>query len=210
MSRYLENICFFVLLIFCLQNITKASKGLSYTITKFWDNTDVPHRHQINLHLNYVKNHMNGSNDLEIRIKAPFYDDPKPPSNATVGSMDQLWNYEVVEVFLLGEDNHYLEIELGPKGHYLLLQLHGYRNVSKEGLILNHYSHHIEHNQWHGVAVIPSDYLPNKLIKFNAYAIHGSGTHRQYLSLFPTPFGKYKEPDFHRLEYFGDFQLNSD
>ena len=127
-----------------------------------------------------------------------------------MGSTDQLWNYEVVEVFLLGADNHYLEIELGPKGHYLLLQLHGYRNVTQTGLTLEHFSARIDHKQWTGNALIPKDYLPHGLAKFNAYAIHGSGAHRRYLSLFPTPYGKYKDPDFHRLDYFRDFNLRTD
>ncbi|KAI2795361.1 hypothetical protein BLOT_016842, partial [Blomia tropicalis] len=34
--------------------------------------------------------------------------------------MDKLYDYEVVEVFLLGSNEHYLEVELGPRGQYLL------------------------------------------------------------------------------------------
>ena len=182
---------------------------MSYTISKFWNDIDVPEKDRIDLHFKYIENQLNGKNDLEIRIEAPFYDDPKPP-NIPIGSVDQLWNYEVIEVFLLGEDNRYFEFEIGPKGHYLLLQLNGFRNIIEQGFPLNNYNTKIENNRWTAVAVIPSDYLPNKLSKFNAYAIHGSGPNRQYLALFPTPFGKYKEPEFHRLEYFRDFLLNND
>lgn len=66
-------------------------------------------------------------NKLIILIDAPFYGD-KSPSGA-LGSTDQLWEYEVVELFLLGEDSQYLEIELGPHGHYLVLQLKSIRRI---------------------------------------------------------------------------------
>ena len=207
MTPFLRKINFlFCVSIIYLFYTNGWQKGMSYTISTLWDNTSVPNDQTIDLKLQFIHNNK-GNKDLEIRVLSPFYDDPKIPGNASIGSMDQLWNYEVFEVFLLGEDNHYLEIELGPKGQYLLLQLHGYRNVTKQGLTLSQYSSHISHNRWTGIAVIPFNYLPKNITKFNAYAIHGSGTKRQYMSLFATPFGKYSEPDFHRLEYFGDFEL---
>jgi len=163
---------------------------------------------KVDLHLQFKNNRPdNNSKDLVIKVLAPFYDDPKIPANASEGSMDKLWEYEVVEVFLLGSDDHYLEIELGPRGQYLLLQLHGYRNVTKYPLDLEYYKAKIDSNRWTGEAIIPASYLPPDLTKFNAYAIHGSDPKRQYLSLFPTPTGKYTDPDFHRLDYFSGLNI---
>lgn len=180
---------------------------MSYTINKLWDNRTVADSDNVHLHFEYVDNTEREGQDLHIKVRAPFYDDPHINATVPVGSMDKLWEYEVVEVFLLGSDEHYLEIEFGPRGQYLLLQLHGYRNVVKSPLYIDNYSAKIDGKAWSGSYVIPSKYIPANLSKFNAYAIHGSNDARQYLALFPTPFGKYTDPDFHRLEYFQEFEL---
>ena len=43
--------------------------------------------------------------------------------------MDGLWDYEVVEVFFLGRSDRYLEVEMSPHGHFLVLKLHGARKL---------------------------------------------------------------------------------
>jgi hypothetical protein len=53
----------------------------------------------------------------------------------------------------------------------------------------------IEGRTWKGEAVIPAIYFPPEVNKLNAYAIHGSGDKRIYEALFPTPSGKYTDPD---------------
>ncbi len=55
---------------------------------------------------------------------------------------------------------------------------------------------------WSGRAIVPEEYFPFKVIKWNAYAIHGSDKNRVYESLYPVCNSKFKEPDFHRLEPF--------
>ncbi len=186
----------------------ESVKQMSFSITKTWDNQLIPANAKIDFHMEFKNNNKRELKDLVIKVWAPFYNDPPIPANTSEGSMDKLWDYEVAEVFLLGSDDHYLEIELGPKGQYLLLQLHGYRNVTKYPLFIDYYKATIEDNRWTGEAHIPGIYLPPDLHKFNAYAIHGTDPKRQYLSLFPTPHGKYEDPDFHKLEYFENFPLN--
>jgi hypothetical protein len=39
------------------------------------------------------------------------------------GNSWDLCNHDVVELFLLGKDERYLQPEIGPYGHYLVLQL---------------------------------------------------------------------------------------
>ncbi|CAG2180326.1 unnamed protein product, partial [Oppiella nova] len=113
---------------------------MSYTIDKFWDNRSIAAEDKIHLHFEYVANDATGDRDLRIKIQAPFYDDPHMNDTTPVGSMDKLWDWEVVEVFFLGSDDRYLETEFAPKGQYLLLQLHGAGNVTKYPIPLDTYS----------------------------------------------------------------------
>ncbi len=136
------------------------------------------------------------SNMLEVHVEAPLFHNTPPSS--TPGSTPELWNHEVVELFILGEDERYLEIELGPHGHYLILQLHGTRQVIKQGMSCA-YTTTIKGDSWSGTAHIPTSYLPPNPTHFNLYAIHNTHNQRRYLSLTPT---QTKKPDFHNLTSF--------
>jgi hypothetical protein len=135
--------------------------------------------------------------ELTVLVDAPFFGDPPPP--AKPGPTDELWEHEVVELFLLGRDERYLEIELGPHGHHLVLQLHGRRNVTAKGLPIR-YETEILGQRWRGAALVPLSYLPPGIERANAYAMHGPPDHRRYSAAFPVPGAT---PDFHRLEGFG-------
>lgn len=133
---------------------------------------------------------------LRVEVDAPFHDDPAPAGPP--GSVDALWNHEVVELFLLGTGERYLEIELGPRGHYLVLQLAGVRQPTAMGLPIQ-FRATIHGDRWQGVAEVPSELVPAGVHRFNAYRIHGQGDGRTYLAHAPT---KGDAPDFHRLEAF--------
>ena len=137
---------------------------------------------------------------LRIDVDAPFHDDPAPPGPA--GPSWGLWDYEVVELFILGLDDRYTEIELGPHGHHLVLQLHGARNTITRELPLD-FSARIHRgadgDRWTGTARIDRALLPLAPHRLNAYAIHGGGGARRYLARTPVPG---PGPDFHRLQYF--------
>jgi hypothetical protein len=117
-----------------------------------------------------------------------------------------LWEYEVVELFLLGEDSVYVEIEMGPHGHYWVLQLHGVRRVMAQGLPMQ-YDTHIGEQIWQGKARFPVSYVPPGVSRVNAYAIHGRGEERRYLAAFAVPG---ERPDFHQLTAFGPFTWSSE
>ncbi|MBW2425049.1 MAG: hypothetical protein JRG86_12415 [Deltaproteobacteria bacterium] len=138
---------------------------------------------------------------LELGIDASYHGDP-PPS-APPGTTPGLWEFEVVELFLLGEDERYLEIELGPHGHHLVLRLEGRRRVVESGLPIDFRARRSE-SHWHGHARVSRDWLPAGLHAANAYAIHGQGANRRYLAAHPVPG---PEPDFHRLEHFAPLDL---
>ena len=72
-----------------------------------------------------------GKIELSLQVDAPFYGDPPPDS-------DDLWTHEVVELMLVGAGETYLEVELSPHGHHLVLFLRGERNVVHRGVALDY------------------------------------------------------------------------
>jgi hypothetical protein len=145
-----------------------------------------------------------GSDTVVIEVDAPFHDDPPPPQ--APGPTEGLWSYEVVEVFLLGREQRYLEIEMGPLGHHLVLQLRGVRRIERSGLALD-YRAEVRDGRWRGVARLPAGWLPPDVDRANAYAIHGQGRTRRYLAWRPVPGSA---PDFHRLDCFGHLRGRED
>uniref|UniRef100_A0A9J8C8N9 Chromosome 4 open reading frame 33 n=2 Tax=Cyprinus carpio TaxID=7962 RepID=A0A9J8C8N9_CYPCA len=123
-----------------------------------------------------------------------------------------LWDYEVVESFFLNNNTEqYLEVEVCPHGQHLILLLNGKHNAFMQQLPLL-FKANIEDNKWKGEALLPWRYFPQGINKMNSYAIHGSGAGRTYEALYPVPREDLQEgqgPDFHQLEYFQDFTLQS-
>ncbi len=154
-------------------------------IASTWDGHGIAPSEQVLVTLTF-------EDGLRIEVDAPFHGDPPPPGDP--GPTPRLWEHEVVEVFVLGDDEHYTEIELSPHGHHLVLRLEGVRNATESGLDLD-FAATIEGNRWTGTAQVPADYLPAGALRVNAFAIHGD----RYLCWSPTLGDK---PDFHRLESF--------
>lgn len=136
---------------------------------------------------------------LTIETEAPFHGDPAP--GGPPGARPGLWEHEVVELFVVGPDERYLEVELGPHGHHLVLRLEGRRRPVETALPLV-FAARIEGARWRGRAEIPGEWLPPRPWTANAFAIHGVGAARRYLCAFPTGG---ERPDFHRLETFRPF-----
>ena len=137
-----------------------------------------------------------GSSGLTMRIDAPYHGDPAPAGPA--GPTPALWNHEVVELFVLGPDDRYTEVELGPSGHHLVLTLDGYRNTTADRLPLV-FESRIMGDRWQGEAHLAAEHLPPRPWRLNAYAIHGTQTDRRHLAAWPVPG---PAPDFHRLAFF--------
>ena len=131
-----------------------------------------------------------------IQIDAPFHGDA-PPQDPP-GSTWALWEYEVVELFLVDEDGSYLELEFGPHGHFLGLRLAAPREMVSTHLKLDYRSQIVD-KRWFGKAFISTEHLPIKLSRWNAFAISGNGSARQYLTWSRLP-GQY--PDFHQPQHF--------
>jgi hypothetical protein len=133
---------------------------------------------------------------LHLEVSAPYHGDPAP--DAPAGALDGLWDYEVVELFVLGPDAVYTEIEVGPHGHHLVLTLKGARQWTGRCLPLTWAVHRTE-ERWTGKATLARDLLPDPPWVVNAYAIHGTGEQRRYLAMTPVPR---PQPDYQRIEAF--------
>ena len=164
-------------------------------IDKTWDGHMLPEDEVVEISV------VLGTTHLRLEVDAPFYGDAPP--DVAPGSCWALWEHEVVELFLVGENEAYTEIEVGPFGHYLLLRLEGVRNIVERELPMR-LSSEIAGRRWRGVAEIERTYLPRTIRTLNAYAIHGSKTERSYSAWEPVPGDG---PDFHRLAYFPDVVL---
>jgi len=134
---------------------------------------------------------------LSVAVESAFHGDAAP--TAPVGRTPGLWEHEVVEVFIAGEGEAYLELEFGPHGHYLALWLEGIRRPASLDLELRYHAERAG-GQWRGLAQLgPSVPLPPPPWRLNAYAIHGLGSARRYLAHAPVPGA---QPDFHRPDSF--------
>jgi len=133
---------------------------------------------------------------LSIRVEAPWGGDPTP--KGPKGPFWKLWEHEVVELFLLGQNEQYTEVELGPYGHHLVLRLQGVRSIVESKLPIEFKVTRRE-GRWSGHARLAIEHLPHPLVAFNAYAIRGTGRERRYMAHAPVPGDA---PDFHRLSLF--------
>ncbi|XP_042870370.1 uncharacterized protein LOC122252138 isoform X3 [Penaeus japonicus] len=169
-----------------------------YSINTEWNSVPVSH-HPVEIMLQGFEA------GVEMNVTAPFFNDTKPdgPSGQPFYG---LWDYEVVEMFFLNDNDEYLEVELGPWGQHLLLLLKGERNAIKHSMPLDYIAElpTDEDGMWKGSALIPPEYFPPNVTRVNAYAIHGEGKDKVYESLYPAPKDDpdYPQPDFHRLDLF--------
>lgn len=145
--------------------------------------------------------------EILLRVSAPFHDDPPP--DAPVGSTDKLWEHEVVELFISGDVDEegrvpYIEIEMSPHGHHLVLEFLGQRHRVKVHSDVD-YTAVIDGKRWFGDMKVPRGWLPKGALRCNAYSIRGQGRSRGYFAM--KPMGG-KQPDFHRLEFFAPLSLS--
>lgn len=175
-------------------------------IARTWDDRELPVSDRVTVRLSVE------AERVRIWVDAPFHDDPTPRHAARVSadadeahdgwlsgqSVPRLWEHEVVELFFLGSRDHYLEVELAPRGHYLVLQLEGRRNVTEQGVVID-YRARIDAARWRGEATFPTSLLPAGFDRLNATAIWGQGAARTYAMWRPC-LGS--EPDFHALSVF--------
>lgn len=168
--------------------------SLSLAIECRWDGRPIDASERVGLALERC------DRGLTIAIDAPFHGDPAPATPP--GRCERLWEFEVVELFLVGEAERYLELEFGPHGHYLALKLAGRRNVTDASFALE-YRASIAAGRWRGQALVSRELLPERVSRCNAFAIHGTHPHRRYLAAHPLAGA---EPDFHRIDDYPEVE----
>lgn len=129
---------------------------------------------------------------------------PREPPEPRGTRIDGLWEYDVVECFLVGSDGHYFELELGAGGHFLALSFSGPRRVSHahEGLALDVRAAR-NATGWSAETVVPREILPPDLCAVNAFVI-AAGRH---LAHEPVPGST---PDFHQPAVFPALRVPAD
>ena len=149
-----------------------------------------------------------GKGGLFVDVQGRLYNDPPRP-DAPAGPYTFLWLEETVELFLANDDNQYVQIQLGPWGHYSAYLFDGERNKVRSQLELRYVADQDRKTKhWFATAFLPLDYLPPNTTKMNAFSQHGSCTYRKYEALYPANDGALSEPDFHKLQYFQPIRLS--
>jgi hypothetical protein len=159
------------------------------TVARTWDGTVIDQAEVAWLALS------SGDEGLRVDVRGTLHGDPPPA--APPGSCDRLWEHEVVELFIAGKDGRYLEVELGPHGHYLVLRFDGPRREVGRGYGID-YRVQTSGGRWRGEALIPPELLPERPFRGNAFAMHGQGARRRYLAAYSGT----GEPDFHRQDTY--------
>ncbi|XP_061839895.1 UPF0462 protein C4orf33 homolog isoform X1 [Nerophis lumbriciformis] len=153
---------------------------IEYEIQHTWDSNPVNHEP---IRMLFSP----GVDGVNMKVFAPFFNDPEAPSGPSGQPFPGLWDYEVVESFFLDSTTeNYLEVEVCPHGQHLILLLSGARQAFQQQLPMV-FNATITADRWMGEALLPWTYFPPNVNKMNSYAIHGSGEKRTYEALYPIP-----------------------
>ena len=116
--------------------------------------------------------------------------------------VDGLWDFDVVELFLVGPGHQYLEIELGAGGHFLILGFDSIRRRSQgyETFVPVLRFEKTGEKVWTSSLTIPWKMVPENLRAMNAFAIMAG----QFLAYSPVPG---EQPDYHQPDHYPSASL---
>ncbi|NQV90640.1 hypothetical protein HQ487_04545 [Candidatus Uhrbacteria bacterium] len=172
--------------------IPQSQDELILPIKDLWDGSACPDDRlfaQVGLSVN--------KEGLLVRVEAPMLHEQRIPDAPTGTRVEGLWEYDVVEVFLVGPGHQYLEIELGAGGHFLVLGFDSIRHrehaYEKFAPILRYEK--TGEKMWRSSLVIPWKMIPENLRGLNTFAIMSG----QFLAFAPVSG---KEADFHQPDKY--------
>ncbi len=127
----------------------------------------------------------------------PQYITPDSP----VGFTKDLWKYDVVEFFFCHPDGSYIEIEVGPAGHWLVYEFSSYRHPLDTMPRVLRYESRVLGLRWEGKFFMPLAWLKSSLeqCRVNAYQIRTATSGREYFAWRSIPT---LAPDFHNAGCF--------
>jgi hypothetical protein len=171
--------------------IPRAPARLVLPLERHWNGTRCPnlrHRGEVSLAL--------GDGVLELSASFVHQRMPRVPEAKPGTRVANLWEYDVVECFLVGAGGRYLEIELGAGGHFLLLGFDApRRRVEEHADLVPDLAHGSERERWLSWLELPLALLPEGLCALNAFAIAGGA----FLAHSALPGAT---PDFHQPQAF--------
>jgi hypothetical protein len=171
--------------------IPHAPGRLVLAIERYWDGAPCPHAH---LHGRVELSAR--ADGLELAASLPHQPVPRLPPAALGERVSNLWEYDVVECFLVGEEGRYLEVELGAGGHFLVLSFSAPRSRSDAHERLRpELDFTRDAAGWRSRTVLEWQVVPQPLTALNAFVI-ASGAH---LAHAPLPGSA---PDFHQPRHF--------
>jgi hypothetical protein len=157
-------------------------------IERYWDGAPCPH--------GYLHGRLElavSDDGLEITASLPRQPVPRIPPAPRGARVANLWEYDVVECFLVGAGGRYLEVELGAGGHFLVLSFSAprVRGDSHEALqpALDFTS---DAAGWCARMLLDRSLVPPGITALNAFVI-ASGAHLAYGSL-PGPTLDFHQP----------------
>ena len=167
-------------------------KPFEFAIERFWDGApSPPHGYRATGLI------VQSEKGLHVNVRARLPLGHRSPSAPTGTRLERLWEYDVVELFLVAEDRTYLEIELGAYGHWLILGFDDVRHRTHDYEDLNpeHTYTAVDSKWWESSILIPPDMIPDHPKRANAFAISDG----EFYAWHPVPG---KVPDFHQPETY--------
>ncbi|MCG8590992.1 MAG: hypothetical protein MJE66_17005 [Proteobacteria bacterium] len=133
---------------------------------------------------------------LWVEAALPHQASPRIPAAPTGARVPDLYEYDVVECFLVGGGGEYTEVELGAGGHYLVLRFTAprVRRAGDDELPLD-VAFEAGPERWTARACLPWSHVPTPLRAVNAFVIAGGG----FLAHAPVPG---ETPDFHQPDCY--------
>jgi hypothetical protein len=171
--------------------IPRAPGRLVLGVERYWDGAPCPHAH---LH---GRVELSAREDgLELSASLPHQPRPRIPEAKRGVRVADLWEYDVVECFLVGAGGRYLEVELGAGGHFLVLSFSAPRVRSDAHETLRPALEFTSDARgWCAQLLLDWALVPPGVEALNAFVI-ASDTHLAYA---PLPGGA---PDFHQPARF--------
>jgi Ser/Thr protein kinase RdoA (MazF antagonist) len=143
---------------------------------------------------------------LRITATLPHQRSPNIPAQPPGTRVANLWQYDVVECFIVGS-RKYLEVELGAGGHFLVLDF-----CKRAPRVRDHEYEHFrptlewlpsvpeDSGRWRSSVIIPWEIVPKRANALNAFIIAGD----QFLAYYPT---EGSTPNFHQPMAFPKMSL---
>ena len=173
--------------------IPHAPDVLALSIVTYWDGIPCA-----NTRLHGVVTLDAEDEGLYLTASLPHQECPCVPATPPRTRVANLWEYDVVECFVVGAEG-YLEVELGAGGHFLVLDFAAprvRRNAYEAFVPRMTFEPRSEgRTAWHASILMPWAMVPVRVKGVNAYVM----SRDHYLCYHPLPGPK---PDFHQPERF--------